>query len=378
MKRKSLMQSLLLLCMVAGTIQAEPSLSWGGYGEIVYSKGVGGDTQSNAVLDAQRIILMTVVDFTERTGFTAELEFEHADETFVEQAYLDHRFSRYFTWRSGVLILPAGYINVRHEPMNFPTVQRPMIDKSIIPSTWREIGTGFYGSTMDASLSWEMYLINGLKSYDEGGKLGGSSGLRGGRQKASNSIMTEPGFAVALNWLSPLGIDLGSSFYRGGTQSTLFDGLDAGDAAASAAADSSVVDVSLFSVYGSGEFGALRFAAEYSQAGLGNSDRYNAFTGKDLGSLLRGYWAYVSYRLPLGGVWGEALDLFFMAEDQDLHAGTAGDLTANPSYHVFGLNYGLNWYLSRSVLVKADLSSRTTDAVEDMDYTFNLGLGFSF
>ena len=63
-----------------------------------------------------------------------------------------------------------------HEPSSFNGVERPNLDNYIVPTTWREIGAGFTGVFPSAALSYQVYVVNGFKSYD------GSANLRGVRR----------------------------------------------------------------------------------------------------------------------------------------------------------------------------------------------------
>ena len=66
-------------------------------------------------------------------------------------------------------------------------VERPSMDNKIVPTTWREIGIGVAGRLDGLTLRYQAYLFNGFISHDgEAGKLKGSNGLRGGRQKGAN------------------------------------------------------------------------------------------------------------------------------------------------------------------------------------------------
>ena len=65
-----------------------------------------------------------------------ELELEHAlvegleeaGELELEQAYIDFLLTRAFNLRAGMLLVPVGIINERHEPPVFHGVERPFVD----------------------------------------------------------------------------------------------------------------------------------------------------------------------------------------------------------------------------------------------------------
>ncbi len=151
----------------------------GGYGEITYNQPEG----LNGELDVQRLVLLFGYKFDDRTQFITEIEFEHVEEVFVEQAFLNYSLNDNINLRGGLMLVPMGIINEYHEPTTFNGVERPSIDGSIVPTTWREIGVGVSGKFDDASLRYQAYLSNGFASVNGSKVLGGKNGLRNGRPK---------------------------------------------------------------------------------------------------------------------------------------------------------------------------------------------------
>ena len=93
-----------------------------------------------------------------------------------------------------------GIINENHEPPTFNGVVRPSLDYYIVPSTWREIGMGFTGNIVDLSLNYQLYVINGVASYDDGASLSGKYGIRKGRQKGISSMIGSPSYTARLEY----------------------------------------------------------------------------------------------------------------------------------------------------------------------------------
>ncbi|MGH9371218.1 MAG: porin, partial [Vicinamibacterales bacterium] len=120
-----------------------------GYMDFHFNKEEGQD----AILDFHRFVLLFNHSFTPRIRFVGELELEHAlvegleeaGELELEQAYVDFLLSRPFNVRAGMMLVPLGIINERHEPPVFNGVERPLVDTVIIPSTWFEVGAGIHG-----------------------------------------------------------------------------------------------------------------------------------------------------------------------------------------------------------------------------------------
>ena len=166
-------------------------LTIGGYGEITYNQPEGG----NGELDIQRLVLMFGYKFNDRTQFITEIEFEHVKEVYVEQAFLQYSLNDNVNLRGGLMLVPMGIVNEYHEPTTFNGVERPSVDGSIIPSTWREVGIGVSGRSNEISLKYQAYLFNGFASVNGSKVLGGKNGLRNGRQKGAKSTINTPNFS---------------------------------------------------------------------------------------------------------------------------------------------------------------------------------------
>lgn len=165
--------------------------SVGGYGELHLNLFKNDDDPARAVLDLHRLVLFIAHNFNDRLRFYTELELEHAlvataggvaipGSFGVEQAFIDWRIltgtSEALYFRGGAILVPMGIINQWHEPPIFHGVERPLVDRVIIPTTWREGGVGVWGEPIEG-LRYEFYVMSGL---DASG-FTGANGLRGGR-----------------------------------------------------------------------------------------------------------------------------------------------------------------------------------------------------
>ncbi len=137
-----------------------------GYGEAYYMHPVH-DTSQNQ-FDLARAVFGIGYRFDDRTVFNSEYEVEHAvasasdrGEFEVEQFYVDHELADWVSVKGGLFLLPFGLLNEHHEPTNFYGVQRNFVETLIIPSTWREGGVGFHGTTK-YGLTWDAGLTTGL------------------------------------------------------------------------------------------------------------------------------------------------------------------------------------------------------------------------
>ncbi|HLV70766.1 MAG TPA: porin [Xanthomarina sp.] len=103
----------------------------GGYGEITYNQPEG----DNGELDVQRLVLLFGYKFNDKVQFVTEVELEHVEEVYVEQAFLQYSLSDRVNLRGGLMLVPMGIVNEYHEPTTFNGVERPRMDKSIVPTT---------------------------------------------------------------------------------------------------------------------------------------------------------------------------------------------------------------------------------------------------
>ena len=95
-----------------------------------------------------------------------EVEFEHVQEVYIEQAFINYAVGSNVSLRGGLMLVPFGIINEFHEPTTFNGVERPELDNVIVPTTWRELGFGVAGRFNDLSLGYQAYVFNGFKLTD--------------------------------------------------------------------------------------------------------------------------------------------------------------------------------------------------------------------
>ena len=343
----------------------------GGYGELTYNR----KEHNNAELDVQRLVLLFGYKFDDRTQFITEIEFEHVKEVFVEQAFLQYSVSDNVNIRAGLMLVPMGIINEYHEPTTFNGVERPSIDGSIVPTTWREIGIGISGRYNEASLRYQAYLFNGFSSSTSdgngnitGGKIGGSSGLRGGRQKGAKSTMNNVNFSGKLDYYGLPGLRLGLSGYFGRTQSPA-------DVEDIAGADIGISMIGLDARYAYQRFTAR---GQFIHGSLSDTEDYNSATSSSLGSSLQGYYLEAAYNL-LSQNKKQQLISFVRFEDFDTHASVAGNLTKNNSFDRQEWTLGLSYKIAPGAIVKGDYQIKNNAAIGSSSVNqINFGIGVWF
>jgi len=200
----------------------ERGLSLGGYGEANYTNAVDGGGTDRA--DFLRLVTYLGYKFSESIIFNAEIEYEHATtgstatsgsgEVSVEFAALDFFWKEALNARTGLVLLPMGFINEVHEPPFFFGVQRPETERRIIPSTWRENGAGIFGRLRE-DLEYRAYVVTGFNAAGFS-----SSGIRGGRQQGNRAVAEDLAFVGRLDWTPAEAWLLGGSLYAGDSGQT--------------------------------------------------------------------------------------------------------------------------------------------------------------
>lgn len=190
-----------------------PTLS--GYMEVHLNKEEGLPTEA----DLHRFVLMVGHSFTDRLKLWSEVEVEHAfvegaeesGEVAIEQAYIDFMISRRFNLRAGMVLIPVGIVNERHEPPTFHGVERTFVDSLIVPSTWRDVGIGAFGD-LGRGFSYRAYVVPGMDATG----FTAEEGIAGGRQQGGHADASDPAITGRLEFKSR-GITTGGSFWLGGS-----------------------------------------------------------------------------------------------------------------------------------------------------------------
>jgi len=182
--------------LYAGLISKEQSTVISGYGEAHYSLDTKRKT-SEATL--KRVVLFVGHKFNNKISLFTEMEIENAlvaggvggDEgsagkgnISMEQAFLKFNLNPTTYIVAGLFIPRLGIINENHLPTTFNGVDRPFVETLVIPTTWREIGVGLYGTFKNVpGLNYSFSLTNGLNSS----AFVNGSGIRNGRQLGSEA-----------------------------------------------------------------------------------------------------------------------------------------------------------------------------------------------
>ncbi|HIG90669.1 MAG: hypothetical protein ABGW67_05990 [Flavobacteriaceae bacterium] len=328
----------------------------GGYGEIHLNV----KEDANNKVDVHRLVTLLGYNFNDKVQFVSEIEFEHVNEVYVEQAFLSYAVTDNLNLRAGLMLVPMGIVNEYHEPTTFNGVERPGMDKSIVPSTWREIGFGLNGRMDNASLKYQLYLFNGFKSDG----LGGSNGIRSGRQKGAEAMWNTTNVSVDVDWYGVQGFKLGVSGYFG--DSNVDEGADVPGVGISM--------IGLDARYTNNRFG---MRGQYITTSIDNTEEYNTVWDSDLGSKMNGWYMETSYNIMASDK-TERLDLFARYSNYDTHAAVVGSLTRNNAYNRNVLTTGLSWHVAKGAAFKMDYQILGDEGSDDTTSVINFGMGVWF
>ena len=211
-------------------VYAKPFLSApkaivGGYVDVMYNNlsRQNLDNPSRHSFGQQRLVPFIYADITEHVKFAAELEFERGGTNAaqndgsmtIEFAQIDYLVNEAINTRAGILLMPVGKFNLLHDsPLN-DLVDRPMVSRIIIPSTWFEAGAGIYGSLYPSSqskLDYEVYGVNGM-SQTAGGIT--DAGVRSARGSVSRDRDDNKAVVGRVAFSPMLGIEVAGSGFHG-------------------------------------------------------------------------------------------------------------------------------------------------------------------
>lgn len=340
-----------------------PGVSLGGYGEIVW-RTYGGDSTETADTDMYRFIPYIGYKFNEHLVFNAELEVEHGStasggKVVVEFAYLDHLIHPLFNVRVGHVLAPVGLINQLHEPIYFPMVDRPSVERLIIPSTWHENGILLHGENESIRYSFGFMTAPKAENYKS------ESWIKKGRQsgaKATNSDHLVVGrFDYFLGSHGFLGV---SGAYGSTNQSN----AELGDAT-----------LGLVDIHAALNFGQLELNLLTTQGTMSDTDKIFATTGEVIGKEVEGSYVTLKYDLmPHFNPGSEQkLKVFAHYEDLDLHKEVSEGQTKDKSLDQELTSIGLNYHIHPKTVLKYEYQIQTDETGKE--YTASkFGVGFVF
>ena len=347
----------------AATYAIDSGVSIAGYGEMLYENYASSKTDQ---FDYLRAILYAGYRFNDRFLFNSEIEVEHAKEIFVEFAYVDFLATENFGLRAGMLLIPMGLVNEFHEPTVFIGAERPVTEKSIIPSTWRENGGGIYGAF--DKLAFRLYTVNGLN-----GSAFSSSGVRGGRQKGGKAKANDFAVTGRVDFTPTPGMFFGASFYTGGSGQgdIVVEDRNYG------------VRTSIFDAHAQVQARGFDVRALFAQAMLDDTPQLNEVLGLSgsagVAEKMQGGYLQVGYDLlsQVASTGDVAFTPYVRYEKVDTHAALAAGFTRNPSKNNTYTTFGLELKPIPGIVVKVDHMWVNNPVDSGVDQ-FNVNVGYAF
>jgi len=337
----------------ASLISQEKSLldrfTFGSYGELHARVGDGDDN-----IDPHRLVLFTDFQITDKFKFVSEIELEHAltktegsswtsenVEFKVEQAYFEYSFRDDLVGSAGLMLVPVGILNLTHEPTTFYGVERPNVEKYILPTTWSEIGLGI-SKRYDNGLQLDAVFHSGLDTKNSDGYIRGGRSNYQFEEFESNSQSWAA--TTRAKYTGIAGVELaGSLQYQYDTSSSVSGQQDA-------------ILASTHGIYRNGGFQFIALANYWNVDGYSNKDTQDQW----------GYYLEPSY------AWDTAI-------------GKVGVFGRFSQYEYFNvttqkrkeLNVGVNYWINENVVVKTDYTNIDVDGTRN-DETVNFGVGYNF
>ena len=346
------------------------------YGHVDYNQKIEPGVRTPGVMDVHRLVMLFGYQFDRKTQFVSEVEVEHANEIFIEQAFVRHRLAKGINLKAGLLLIPMGMINETHEPTFFYSVERPLLDKIIIPTTWREIGLGINGLISSSNLKYQLYLVNNPISYNGSATMKGSSGFRGARQKGIKSLVSSfPGISGQLEYFGIDGVKLGLSIYHGRTNSSLAKELPIITPESTARIDSSTVKLSMAAFHSTYNQGPFTARLQYVIGKFGGSQAYNEFAESDIPELMHGMYLVTAYDL----ISDDKITLapFFRYSSINNHLKVSSGTLKNESLKQDIFTVGINYKPSPGIVFKVDYERYYIREANNFQQ-FNAGIGVWF
>jgi hypothetical protein len=278
--------------------------------------------------------------------------------------YVDYLHSDAFNFRFGLTLIPAGLTNELHEPIYFNSVNRPEVEKYLIPSTWRENAVGAFGAI--GNLDYKVFLMNG----PNGDKIAanGGKGIRSGRKKggaddsADNQNASTGMILLNGNYSIDEQTSIGGTFIKGAGSSNTSENLE----------------MTIAELHGVYKKNGLGFKALYTLINFDNSEDFNdeSAAGSKVVEQMDGYYLEVEYDIEAKK--GAIFTPFVRHTEYDLQKEYDSDVvTKNSELDRTKTMVGIAYKPIPNIVFKADYSFNHNKAQTGTNQ-LNLGLGFVY
>lgn len=323
---------------------------------------------------------------TDRLIFNSELQVELLHDGFDEfhvegnlEVIFDYLVNPYFNIRVGNYPIPIGYVNIHEEPTAFYTVNRPEVERLLVPTQWLELGAMFYGN-ITPKLE---YIIGTTKGMDAGNFSDGTWVRRG---RFIDFSMPQ---GIAFN--SKIQYDannflIGASGYTGNAGNGIQ--LPDDDEFSGGTLDA---QLSMFSSFAEYRWKDFTFFGLYMHGWLSNTDKIYAINdNRVVGKETQGYYGELRWDvLPSFGVKRKEhrhLPIFVRYERLNTHAGVHDRFSDFSRFEreeadLTIWSVGFNYRPKRNIALKANYQFRDNAfkqaTVEESD-RFEVGIGLIF
>jgi hypothetical protein len=358
--------------------RVKQGLSIGGYGEGIYTNFVNPGDAKKDQTDLLRLITYFGYKFNDSIIFNSEIEFEHgttsdiggedgddAGSVSVEFAYLDFLTTDKFNTRVGNVLVPLGFVNEIHEPPYFHGVQRPYLERSIIPSTFRENGFGFFGK-VGSEVEYRTYVLNGLRAtrFQD-------SGMRDGRQSGNRALVEDFAWTARVDYtpVALTGFTAGAATFLGNA------GQDEDFAGSSPSVFTQIHEVHAQYRYRQFEMRALGAISRIDDA-----DVLSTAIGETIPEQQMGWYVETAYNLlpHFAPSSVQYLAPFVRYESVDLQDQIPTGFARVDSLNQDIVTVGLTYKPLSNVVLKFDYRNYDSDGLSDGPDEISLGFGFAY
>jgi hypothetical protein len=324
------------------------------------------------ILDFHRFVLLFTHSFSDRLRFVSELELEHAvvagleegGELELEQAYIDFLAHPSLNFRAGMMLVPIGIINERHEPPVFHGVERPFVDTFIIPTTWFEVGAGLHGA-FARGFRYRTYAMAPLDAT----AFTAEGGLDDAAQNGVEAQVRNVAFTGRLEYVGIRGLQVGGGFWTGDTDFST-PRID--------------TKVGLYEIDARFTRGRLEARGQHAHVFITGAGELNEtmtrLTGvnPNVADELRGFYLEGAYRVLPASVPHDAA-LFVRYENFDTQYRMPPGYVPLPEFDRDAWVFGATYWVDPDVAIKFDYSHvRNQSAVVPAPRSVNVGLGWWF
>jgi hypothetical protein len=278
---------------------------------------------------------------------------------------VDFLLSRKFNVRAGMVLMPVGIINERHEPPVFYGVERPFVDTVIVPTTWFEVGAGVHGE-LGRGWRYRAFVASPLNAAE----FSAEEGLRGGRQKGAETNIGRPAGTGRLEYVGVPGLTAGASFWSGRSGFEFRPRFD--------------VPVTLGEADARYSRDRLELRAQFAYVSVSNAGELNDALFRTVGvspniaSAMRGFYGEAGYRVVSGASLGD-IGAFVRYENFDTQYRMPDGYVPLKEFDRDAVVFGVSYWPDPDIAIKVDYSVvRNQSATIKAPNSFNVGLGWWF